>query len=997
METAVGGETPHSVPDAPATALKTRHVRLAATLLAGVTLALALRAARLDFQPLWWDEGYSVWFATHALADMARLTAEDIHPPLYYALLRVWTQLFGPGPISLRLLSVVFGVLAIPVVYMAARRILNSRRAAIIAALLLAINPLHVYYSQEVRMYGLVALLSAGILWAAWELFAWEETHGIVEAAAISNKRSGTNKRMSARAIRLFDRHSLIRDGRAPLLPSIAYVLLVTLALYTQYYAVFLPIGLTLYALWRWRRNIRALLRWFALQLIAALLYLPWVIYAAPRLTLYVSQKVVQDADKPLGPLAYLARHLSAYTVGHLEGPLAPWWPLALVLLLPVIAGILLSARVSLFSRFDFRPVAAFRLSPSKANQEAISFLLTVLLTALFLGWLIGLRYPFFPDRGERLLLLGLPAFVMLVAAGLTELSRIKHLSGFDRHYVTHLTGVALAVVSTVSLFFFYTVPRYPEDDYRPLIARTVEQGLPEDTVFAVYPWQVGYWRSYAANINGPTAVLTPSVEWGPTLEQALDSALARGHLWFPAHLSLGAILETQVERYLGERAIPFANTWYGAGTRLSAWSDQNPESLNAALVPSTAQYETAGGTLALAGNTTWTQPVPAANGIMPLTLQWGGDGPPGDLAVSVRLVDDLGQIWGQNDYEPLGGMVGGQGAGWPAADRLGLLIPAGTPPGRYSIQLVVSTKDGATLPARVDGNTLQSLPLFPLAFAPADRALGAERLPIATRAASQLDDGLRFLGYTLDPAPVAPGITRRVNLFWQATGQPSADYTAFVQALGRDGAPVAGWEAAPGAGFPTSQWKPGTLIRTQAAIRFPAETPDGRYELIAGLYNPADGARLKTERGAGQVSLGSLAVQGRPHQMTAPAPQVPADVSFGQVARLVGYDQAAGDNALAVTLHWQALGASDRPLTVFVHLLDEQGNVIGYGDSEPGGGAYPTTGWLKGEYLADTHTLSIPANSGSLRLAIGLYDPSTGQRLLTADRQDQFVIEIQG
>ncbi len=241
--------------------------------------------------------------------------------------------------------------------------------------------------------------------------------------------------------------------------------------------------------------------------------------------------------------------------------------------------------------------------------------------------------------------------------------------------------------------------------------------------------------------------------------------------------------------------------------------------------------------------------------------------------------------------------------------------------------------------------------------------------MPIATRAESQLDDSIRFLGYTVDDAPLAPGDTRRVNLFWQANGQPSADYTAFVQALGRDGAPVAGWEAPPGASYSTSQWAPGTLMRTQATIRFPAGTPDGRYPLIAGLYDPATGARLKTDGGAEQVSLGSVTVKGRAHQMNAPAPQTATDITFGQVARLVGFDQGAAAN-----------GA---------------GSIAGYGDAEPGAGAYPTTGWLAGEYLADSHTLTLPASPGKLRLAVGLYDPATGERLLTADGQDQFMIEL--
>ncbi len=58
-------------------------MRLPWPLLLLTGLALLLRAARLDFQPLWWDEGYSVWFATPSFGQMAALTAQDIHPPLY--------------------------------------------------------------------------------------------------------------------------------------------------------------------------------------------------------------------------------------------------------------------------------------------------------------------------------------------------------------------------------------------------------------------------------------------------------------------------------------------------------------------------------------------------------------------------------------------------------------------------------------------------------------------------------------------------------------------------------------------------------------------------------------------------------------------------------------------------------------------------------------------------------------------------------------------------
>jgi hypothetical protein len=94
--------------------------------------------------------------------------------------------------------------------------------------------------------------------------------------------------------------------------------------------------------------------------------------------------------------------------------------------------------------------------------------------------------------------------------------------------------------------------------------------------------------------------------------------------------------------------------------------------------------------------------------------------------------------------------------------------------------------------------------------------------------------------------------------------------------------------------------------------------------------------------------------------------------------------------------LYWQALGASDRPYSVFVHLLDDSGEALGYGDSEPAGGQYPTTGWLAGEYLKDPHEMLVrpDAPAGTYRLAIGLYDPATGERLRTADGADHVVLD---
>jgi hypothetical protein len=204
-------------------------------------------------------------------------------------------------------------------------------------------------------------------------------------------------------------------------------------------------------------------------------------------------------------------------------------------------------------------------------------------------------------------------------------------------------------------------------------------------------------------------------------------------------------------------------------------------------------------------------------------------------------------------------------------------------------------------------------------------------------------------------------------------------------------------WEAPPGGTYATNAWQPGTLIRTQASIRPRADLPDGRYRLIAGLFRASDKARLRTTDGADHILLGEITVRGRPHDRTPPQPQYPTDVAFSQAGRLLGYDLAAPPNgfrpgsAIPLTLYWQANAATERPHTVFVHLVDAAGTIHGYGDGEPGGGRLPTTSWLAGEYLTDPHQVNVSsaAPAGAYRLRIGLYDPTTGQRLVTPEGKD--------
>ena len=134
-----------------------------------LAVAAGLRLYKIDAQSLWYDEGNSARIAERSVELIIAGAAGDIHPPLYYLLLKFWRALFGSGEAALRSLSAACGVLT---VLLAQRtgRLLAGERAAWAAGVLTAIAPLAVYYGQEARMYALLALFAALSSWALFHM-----------------------------------------------------------------------------------------------------------------------------------------------------------------------------------------------------------------------------------------------------------------------------------------------------------------------------------------------------------------------------------------------------------------------------------------------------------------------------------------------------------------------------------------------------------------------------------------------------------------------------------------------------------------------------------------------------------------------------------------------------------------------------------------------------------------------------------------------------------
>ncbi len=130
-----------------------------------VALGAVMRFDGIGIQSLWYDEvATRIVITTHLAQTFDAIRVREGTPPLYFAFMSAWIRIFGDSDATLRSFSAVVGTLAIPVIYLAAREFGLSRRIARIAAVLVAVNPFLVWYSQEARAYSLLVLFAALML-----------------------------------------------------------------------------------------------------------------------------------------------------------------------------------------------------------------------------------------------------------------------------------------------------------------------------------------------------------------------------------------------------------------------------------------------------------------------------------------------------------------------------------------------------------------------------------------------------------------------------------------------------------------------------------------------------------------------------------------------------------------------------------------------------------------------------------------------------------------
>jgi hypothetical protein len=213
--------------------------------------------------------------------------------------------------------------------------------------------------------------------------------------------------------------------------------------------------------------------------------------------------------------------------------------------------------------------------------------------------------------------------------------------------------------------------------------------------------------------------------------------------------------------------------------------------------------------------------------------------------------------------------------------------------------------------------------------------------------------------------------------IYWRALQELETNYAVFLHLDGPDGQTYATVDEAHPDNIPTRNWPPGLYLRNSLRLLIPANLPPIGYEVTVGLYDRANNQRLLnlTDRSS-SFKLGSLWLLG-------PQPALPATflARFGPHVTL--WQATLTGNSLE--LFWQTTAPLEQDYTIFVHGLDEQGNLIGQADGLPYQGLYPFSHWRPQQLITDARPL--PFDVSRLRaLAIGIYQPTDGVRLPATD-----------
>jgi hypothetical protein len=757
----------------------------------------------------------------------------------------------------------------------------------------------------------------------------------------------------------------------------LVYVIGTEWAILTHYHALVLIGSQGLFLLLTWRRTWRSYLAWGGTLIVIFLLYLPWLLVSSALL-----QRFLHWLVQPTLWATYV-RGAQAYTVGEYMPP-AEAAPLVLVFVAVYLLGLIYASR---------------RRWGNWRGPEMLAFLLAYTLAPNLATWLYGeFRTPVY---FERYLIPVQVGFLQVVAMGILAIYDLPTEGLWLRFWnkksksneqippllprspapllLATLLLATLLSINGYALWQHYFNPAYAKDDWRAVIRKIEDFGLPGDAIILTGD---GGEKLFDYYYHGSLPLYLDFLSPAPATEQAQDliADIAASHrrIWYTPY---GVDIDPLLESWLAEHAYPAWHSWLGrkqlALYDSSMATTDRLENVNTNFADSPGHGPTLV-SLALPSQAT------AAGDLLPLRLTWQTGTPlERDYQLSLRLINNRGDIFVQSDWPPL--TAAGGTSSWSPnqviTDRRSLWLPPDTPPGDYDLQFVVY--DPASGQPLGQPLVIPNIPVDPAQITPPLTALPIPN-PIHNSQFTIHNSQLIPIGSVL-PEKIQPGQEMWLWLYWQALAPFSKDQQEIIRLSLSDGENIVATD------FPLTEsvgpldsWQPGQVRRAiyhlPTSPRLAGNEAQVSLELLAGEEKA-------------EIPLARVALVTRPRQFEVPAITTPLELAFGNATqlKLIGYDlpenSSTSGGTLLITLYWRAEAEMKTDYTVFVQLLNNAGQVVAQVDAQPLAGTAPTTTWLPGEILTDSYTLNLPANlpSGSYRLITGLYNAATGERLIAA------------
>jgi mannosyltransferase len=806
-------------------------------LVAVLLVGFSLRVLRLGAQSLWYDETVSVFLAGRSIPELIAHTAGDIHPPGYYLLLHVWTRLAGHSEFAAAFASVWFGVLLVALAYRLGASVFG-RGAGLLAALLVALSPYNLWYSQEVRMYTLAASLGMGVLWCVAQLVA-----------------AGPKRLPSWRLLA-------------------AYAILAAAGLWVLYYFAFLLIAVNLLigawwlsrsrsqsAGWRW------LVRWLVAQGVVVILYSPWLPVAWRQAT---SPPVPPwRTMTPLGKV--IVDSWSALSLGQTAEP-AKVWPVLVLTAILFILGVVWA-----------RPRGGRPRSLIMAGYVLVPVLLIWL--ASYLSPLFHVRYVFTYST----------PFYVVVGAGLASLWR-------RWRPAVWLALVVLIAFSAASIWAYHTDYRYAADDHRAATQFVADHWRPGDAILVdagyVYTALLTYWEgdpiAWRGRLVGergldydglsrkaPVVLLAGTVDGDPSLGWGDPASDFYAMDFQEATTALGQVF-SQFDRVWLYRCYDTVTDPEGD---IRHWLDEHGQQFEDQVFTGEAQLRVQGymtsrdplqgaaqvddrltdGSLELVALATPQSPVPVG-GAADLDLAWRvGEMPVDGRILFAGLVDDAGRRWAQTDVRPAGSVyrVESWQSGVTVRTPLRVPVAPGTPPGRYRLEVGwYRFVDGQ--PVWLPWTSGNLLFAGDVVVAPPDDWWTLPVPAVQESIGVTVGKGLRLVGANGSDWQAKPGESLQVEVVWQALG-PQAEPAETVLLITDDAGSVLAESATglPGPGATLDGLESGQAVRVIESFGVPETMPSGTCNLVLGRRRD-DGSWLPVRRGV--FSLGATIPIGTVH-----------------------------------------------------------------------------------------------------------------------------------